>query len=310
MYANISTTGARESAYSGGGYGAGGNGAGSDSSGGDGCGVSVGGGGGGDMGGVEDEEKEELEENKEEHKEEASPPPPPPALGNYRIAIPTYNRVDVFSKQTYSQIIQRYGLESITDLFLQSDADEQAYRRAFPNLNVVRSPPGLLDTVNFINTHYPLDQWIVLLHDDVKQFVCVSPGDSRLQDVADINAVLVHVFEELVRHNFHLGGFYMTANDLWMGKSKAVTTGLTFIHDPITLLINCRVVLDDKWKTDFQRSIEYYKQDGGVFRFNHYAFKTKHKPPATAGGIGHRNAQQEKEAAENFRDRYPSLSRI
>jgi hypothetical protein len=91
---------------------------------------------------------------------------------------------------------------------------------------------------------------------------------------------------------------------MYMSQQKEYTTDLRFIHEPITMLYNQRILLDDSNKTDYQRCVEYYLRDGGVLRYNHSAFTTVYNPVNADGGIGHRSAEEERDSAVLFKQRY------
>jgi len=102
-----------------------------------------------------------------------------------------------------------------------------------------------------------------------------------------------------------LGGVYPMRNAKFMARQSDFSTDLRFIHDPITLMYNQRIHLDDPNKTDWQRTILYYEHDGGVVRYNHVGFTTTYNPVNAQGGIGYRSPHLESKAAVAFQERYP-----
>ena len=222
----------------------------------------------------------------------------------YTICIPTYNRVDVFRKKTYKTMIQRYNLHDHVMLLLQNDEDEKAYTEAFPELGFMRTPAGLLQTVNYVAGCFPKGHRIVMMHDDITRLLHVDSQCKR-HTVVDGDAFIKSVFAKMKQEGCHLGGVYPCNYPLTMAKQPEYTTDLRFIHDPLTFMINIKPILTLKlqFKSDFERTILHYKHDGKVLRMNHYTISTYYNPK-TGGGIGHRDAKAEKEAVDVFLTMY------
>lgn len=126
--------------------------------------------------------------------------------------------------------------------------------------------------------------------------------------------VLVTKQQQMKSKQLHLGGFYCSANAGWMASAVErhgdYHIDLTFINDPFTLLVNQDIKLDEELaqKMDFQRSIENYKQDGGVFRWSKYGIKAgKYNPKETEieGGVGYHSPASEQQAEKAVIARYP-----
>lgn len=243
-----------------------------------------------------------------------------PALtDDWVIAIPSLGRVKTFGTKTYSKLIVPHSLQSKVHLFLQTEDDETAYRKAYPELKIVRSPVGLLDTANYIVDYFPVGQKVVLLHDDVTRVFSLNKFVRRA-DVDDLGGLFDLTFEKMNEHKLNLGGLYPTPNLLSMKGAQEshgeFTTDLSFIHEPITLMINQRIHIDGTKlykgveKMDYQRSIFYGQQDGGVFRWNEYCFDSKYNPTkgksksGEVGGLGHRNEEEEQKAQDVFYQNY------
>lgn len=217
---------------------------------------------------------------------------------SYVIAIPTHDRVDLFTRKTY-RLLERYHLLDRVTLFLQTDADELAYTTAFPSLAYVRAPLGFVNVCNFIADHYPIGYPIVQVHDDISHIYELVDG--KCVKANDVHKIFESVFGRMTQESCSLGGLYPVRNAKFMQRQAEFTTDLRFIHDPITLMYNQRLILDDAHKTDWQRTILYYEHDGGVVRYNHVGFTTTYNP---VGGIGHRTPEVETKAAEAFQARY------
>ena len=219
----------------------------------------------------------------------------------YSIAIPTYQRSELFARKTY-KLLKRYNLLDRTTLFLQTDADELAYTTAFPELSYVRAPMGFLPCTNFISEYFPIDHPILQLHDDIAQIYELVDG--KCVQAKDVHQIFETVFRVMTQEGCSLGGVYPMRNAKFMQRQPEFTTDLRFIHDPITLMFNQQILLDDPNKTDWQRTILYYEHDGGVVRYNHVGFCTTYNPVNAQGGIGYRSPEIESKAAEAFQAKY------
>jgi len=226
---------------------------------------------------------------------------------DYIIAIPTYKRAEYFKKKTYKRIIKPYKLEGKVILLIQTNEDAVHYKQEFPELAQLRTPCGLLATVNHVADYFPINKKIVMMHDDINRILYVEPPSAKRITVPDADAFFKHTFELMEQNACNLGGVYPTDYPLTMVTQPAITTDLRFIHDPLTFIINQRVILDTQFtdhKMDFQRTIEFYKRDYKVLRMNHFAFSTPYNPKNAGGGFGYRTPEKEKEIIELFLERY------
>ncbi len=233
---------------------------------------------------------------------------------DYTIVIPTYKRANTFYKKTYSRIIKPYNLEAKVLLLIQSDEDAEEYEQRTPELQQLRTPSGLLNTMNFISNYYPVDKPIVVMHDDLTRLLYVEPPSTKRINVSNAHVLFQQMFNSMRTHECNLGGFYPTDHPLTMSQQQPITTDLRFIHDPLTFMYNKKIMIRTDFthhKMDFQRTIEYYKLDGKVLRYNHHAFCTAYNPKTNEGGFGYRSAEEEKEVCEMFVKEYGKyISRV
>lgn len=233
---------------------------------------------------------------------------------NYVIVIPTYKRVNTFYKKTYTRIIKPYKLENKVVLLIQCDEDAEQYKSRMPELKQLRTPAGLLETVNFISHSYALNKPIVIMHDDLTRLLYVKPPNTKRITVPNANRLFQRVFALMKANDCNLGGLYPANYPLSMVQQPEITTDLRFIHDPLTFMYNQKIFMDSKFthhKMDFQRTIEYYKHDKQIFRYNHYTFCTAYNPKNNEGGFGFRTVEKEKEICNLFIKKYGDyISRI
>jgi hypothetical protein len=202
---------------------------------------------------------------------------------DYAIVIATYGRSKTFEEKTYPLLI-RHNLRAKATLFLQSPEDEAAYARF--GLKIVRSPNGLVPTNNFIACYYDKDEYVVLLHDDVKAVLKLVPPTTEYDKanwapVEDLDKWLIDLFKRMEATGRNLGGVYMHRNALSMSAAAEYCVDPNFIYAPLTLMINQQVQLplEHAQKEDIVRSVEYSLLDGGVLRAQHCALDTVYNPP-------------------------------
>jgi len=217
---------------------------------------------------------------------------------HYKIVIPSYNRVDIFKKKTF-QFLERHNLTKYATLFLQTDEDEEQYKQF--NISIVRSPLGLIQTINFIYDYYPLNTKLWLLHDDINKFIDLNDNEPN-----NINKLIIKCFKKMEKTKANLCGFYPTANTYFMKKAKELTTDCKFIYEPCSLIINKRLYSSEELagKSDFERTILYFENDKIILRYNHYAVRTLYNPKSK-GGFGFRNNELEKINALLIKEKYP-----
>jgi len=229
--------------------------------------------------------------------EDIEPPTP-----DYIICIPTYKRVDLFRKKSYAKVIEKYNLHSQVIMLLQNDEDEEAYTNAFPELDYLRTPAGLLPTVNFVSQYFPKNKRIIMMHDDITRIFSVDETAKR-HTIEDGHTFFTDVFNRMEQEGCHLGGVYPCDYPLTMCKQPECSTNLQFIHDPLTFMINLQIPMKLEFKTDFERSVLYYKHDKKVLRMNHCTIGTAYNPKSK-GGLGHRDAKAERDACDVFVKEY------
>lgn len=224
---------------------------------------------------------------------------------DYRIAIPSYQRLDTFIKKTYEKVIKPHKLESRVILFLQNDKDEKEYRAKFPKLKIVRSPPGYHDTLNYISKYFPKNQRYVKMDDDLSGFFTVKDGfvekKGKLLPVKNVDKLFQKCFREMDIAGANLGGFYPSVS--WF-RGPRVSRDLRFIIGACYCVRNQKILLPEaNTKSDFELTIKYYQRDCTVVRMNRYGFRTSY---AAKGGI-ERTLKSENRDNERLFRKYPKF---
>jgi len=220
---------------------------------------------------------------------------------SYKIAILSYNRPSRLEKKTY-KLLKEYGLLDNVILFLSTEKDIEDYK--YLNLKSVLSPKGYTETCNFISEYFDEDEPYILMGDDVDKFTKFI-GNYKQEKVEDLDKLFIETFSMMKDKKLNLGGFYPTPNPMALNSVKpedTTSTYLAFIHDAVCLIVNKKIMLDPYvLKVDFQRTIEYYKLDGGVLRRNNYSFKTYFMK---GKGGNELEKQNEEEYSKRFYEKY------
>jgi len=191
-------------------------------------------------------------------------------MSDYIILLPVYNNVERFKKYTY-KFVTKYNLKSKCLFLIQNDKDANDYKESFPDIKQQRTPKGLFQCINFMTNKLPHNKKTVVLNDDLYSLKKVS-GD-KLVEVSDVNNLFISIFNELKKSKLSLAGFYPMQSVSYMKDRQAVTKDLRFIQGTLYLYLNKGIKLQHNGKSDFIFTIDNYKKDGGVLRYNHIGIK-------------------------------------
>jgi hypothetical protein len=233
---------------------------------------------------------------------------------DYAIAIPSYNRVDGIQKKTLSTL-KHYKIEpSRIYIFVNTDEQKKEYEEKIPKdmygkIIASKQPKGIMNVRNFVSDYFPMNKHYISMDDDVLGFKEVR--GEKLVDIKDLRALIKKGFDLCKEHNYTLWGLYPVANAFYMKSKDEYTTDLRFIVGGFVGIINKRRRVHLNYKDDYERSLEAYKKDGGVIRFNHIA--VKHSVYSKQGGVGldqKERLDKSKADANWLMKKYPGLVRL
>ena len=213
------------------------------------------------------------------------------------ICVLSKGRPDIFEKKTY-KLLKRHQLLEWTTLFVSKE-DAVDYSRF--KLPIVVSPDGYVNCCNFITDYYEEGHSIILMADDLIEFYHYDGSKNvKIQNLLNLILNMIYLMS---LEGINLAGVYPNNNPLFLrGNKKDITTDLRFIHDAFCIIINKKIYLDEKInKADFQRTIEYYKLDGKILRYNKYSFDTKFNK---GKGGNEEEKLNEKKYADLFYEKY------
>ena len=199
-----------------------------------------------------------------------------------------------------------------------ANADEllhyQNALKDYPQLHVVKGVLGITNQRNFIRLYFPPKTNIVSIDDDVEYLMKLEKNEKLVRfKPKELHTFIEEAFKLAKTHHTGLWGIFPTPNPFYMKGQKASSTSLKFVIGTFYGFVNSEGDInigDIKEKEDVEMTIQYYKRDGGILRFNHISFKTKFKNPnGGLGGIEDR-FEANKHAAEYLIAKYPCCTRL
>ena len=223
---------------------------------------------------------------------------------DYKIVIPSYNRVDILRNKTYKLLMDYNVNEKDIYLFIVPEEIEK-YKKEFPNVNIIKTKKGFLEGKKYLLQYWKSGTKLITMDDDITKIIKLE--NNKLVPVKNFNDLSKLVFTEMKKTNTRLAGFYPVPNVMFMDKIKPITTDLRYIYGPLRYwIVDNNIIPTNNAKEDFEMTIEYYKKYGGVLRFNKYSYISDYM-----GGKGGRDRSKEKEDSDNFFKKYKSyISRV
>jgi len=166
------------------------------------------------------------------------------------------------------------------DIFVADKEQEKIYKSVIPRNyynKLIVGKKGLANQLLFIKNYYPQGKCIVRCDDDIES-VFKKVSDTEVKEV-DLNIFIPYAFGVCMKEGLTYWGINKVANPFYM--TYGYSTDLRFIQGGFNGYINSNnksydlKIKDNSTAEDIERTIRYYITDGGVVRFNEYAFKTK-----------------------------------
>jgi len=269
---------------------------------------------------------------------------------SYVIAIPSYQRHSILEQKTLSMLNRYHIPKKKIHVFVANQTEKKVYQDTIdPELygHLVIGKKGLRNQRNFITKYFPVGQQILHLDDDISELKLLSnktmnhsdvikiPQTHRkttkkkgsvhrkkytqsyrkknfLKPLTDLHKFTTKAFQTLKEKKLNLWGIYPINNPYFM--TQQITTDLRLIVGPVWGSINrhdsdLTLTLDEK--EDVERTLQYYKKDHGVLRFNNVsAVTTYYKTP---GGMQAHQRNRKKDALESaiyLNKKYPTLTKL
>lgn len=232
------------------------------------------------------------------------------SLSSYIIAIPTYKRPQELIEKTLSTLKSKHVNMKRVYLFVANKTEYNNYIELVPSSmynSIVIGKKGITPQRRFISEYFPEGQYIVSIDDDLEEFYR-KKTEQTLSVLQNLDIFFRKAYTDLNKHNLYIWGIYPVKNAFFM--QNKVTTDLRFIIGLCHGYINRhdkKLYPSQKLqvKEDYETTIKFYLQDGGVLRYNNVCVKTKFY---ASGGIGSENRRfQNKQATEYLFKKYPNI---
>jgi hypothetical protein len=225
-------------------------------------------------------------------------------------AIPSYCRARTLTAKTLPLLRDRGVPMGDVSVFVEPhQVDEYAETVEPFGVSVVSAPPhGVGQVHNFIARHYPVGTRVVSVDDDVSDLVR-RVNDKTVEPLSDVHVFAHEMFALADSIDAYLWGIYPAMNPMFMAPRR--TFGLTYmtcLWGQTLRGLPCEIVTLDHGE-DYERSIQFCLQDGGVLRADDVAPKTKYR--TEPGGMQeYREPGCDRAACEYLVEKYPDLCRI
>lgn len=232
---------------------------------------------------------------------------------NFKIVIPSYDRPEILKNQSLETLKNQGIKNEDIIIFLANKKELERYKKIIgDDYKYIIGKKGLYNQMKFINDYFPENYPIVIFHDDIKKVINI---DNKL---VDLNELINKAFEMLKEKKLNLWGVNKTAQPFFMTDN--ITDDLRLIEGNFYGMFNKK---DNKYKNkikknytaeDIERTILFYKNDGGILRFNNIGkisppIKTKGGIEKDLGGINKR-IKLVKEANKQLKKLYPEYGEI
>ena len=260
---------------------------------------------------------------------------------NYIIAIPSYNRPDIIQSNTLAVLKSHNINPSQITIFVSDKEQYDIYKNAIPSTlynNIVIGALGLKNQRNYINSYYPEGTHVVEMDDDIKRIVQLvitkrntkkgstssrmssrmskktksASRSTSIKSINDLDGFIKKAFTICTEKKIFLWGVYPLANAYFM--TNTVTTDLRFIVGPMWGMINrhrkeLKLTVDEKENSE--RTLQHWKLDRAVLRFNNVAIDTNYYK--NKGGMQSEGKDRKLEAMKSIaylHQLYPDITKI
>ena len=228
----------------------------------------------------------------------------------FRIAIPTIARAKTIKKKTINYLSKTDIDFKEVDLFLSDGEELDAYKESlkeYPINFIVTNKKHVNTQRNFIVDYYKEGQLVLGIDDDI-QSIEMRVSEKKTIPLLNLTEFVDQAFEISLGHKFDMWGVNAVLNPYFMRNN--ISFNLKYIvacfygwrntHKP-----KAYVSTNPEYgKEDYERSIKYYMEDGGLTRFNYVSPKTKYY--SEDGGIQtYRTVEYEQKAVDWLLKTFP-----
>ena len=204
---------------------------------------------------------------------------------NLEIAIPTSNRPLICRIRTL-QLFRE--LKQYIVLYVESEEQKQLYLNEDPTYAqyrfVITKTQGIGAKRNFIKQHTP-KKWLLQVDDDIEQIQKLNDWSNFVQPLKpeELEDFITSCFMTCIGNNAKLWGINGYTNYYYF--KRTISTNLKFICGNFhgTIMEGNPVLTPINTMEDYYNTMEHFRRDGKVVRFNDYGTQTRFG--ANPGGL-------------------------
>lgn len=240
---------------------------------------------------------------------------------SYKVIIPTYKRVDCLREKTLKTISKtNLDLSNLHVFVSDTEGEYEAYKNAFPKLNIIKGVRGLPNQHNLIQDYFAEGDKLFIMDDDISEIGIFDEANKRSIPIVDLDGFVKYAFTVTADFKMQCWGANSNCNPLVMQNKFSV--GLIYIVQNLFGIINShdrRTYVDtgdeiplrrtyNAGKESHERVIKNYLTHGGVIKFKNVGAKGNYW--VEKGGLEvSRTDEGELQASEYFVNKYPNLVR-
>lgn len=224
------------------------------------------------------------------------------------VTIPSYKRSDVIATKTLA--VLQLGNVPVHDIYVfVVPEEEQAYKKACPNVQVIVGQPGLVNQRKFIQDFFDIGTYIVMMDDDITEIY--KPVNLKTREsITDLPTLFQQMITRMKSEDVSICGIYPVDNLKFALGNSEFSTDFRYIVGALYLIQNLREVelqygdaLEDR-----ERTVLYYLKERKTLRFNHICIKTKYFAPG--GMLSTDRIKKHSEMAQELVRTYPEYLRL
>ncbi len=231
---------------------------------------------------------------------------------DYRVVIPSYGRSEVLKQKTLA-MLERGGVpKDRIDIWIVKEQLNDYLQYEIDGYRIMEGVLGINKQREFISNYYDENTPLVWCDDDCDGlYEKVLVGDTyKHKEIVDYELFFLNSFDKLWDSGYNLMGVYPLRNIGWM--KNRITTGLKFIIGAFRMTFNKRICekTDFPFCEDFYRTLNYFKNDGGLLR--NEGVYIKHNFWTLDGGIDKkvlRTKETKRKLVNKFVERNPEYAR-
>ena len=194
-------------------------------------------------------------------------------MGDFVVAIPSYDRQKELNKKTLTMLEDNNISKNIITVFVASAEQKKIYEEEIgTDYKIVIGVKGMANIRNFMTNYYPSGKKILFIDDDISRIVKGESSGMKITTVTNLKSLASNGFNLCKKHGYALWGLHPSSNPRSLKSDKLVTNNLKYIIGALYGVINdksLKVSLDQA--EDYERTLKYYVKYGGMIRFNNYS---------------------------------------